>query len=619
GDGGEIAIAASSLSISDSSFITTTTFGAGQGGDIMLSLTDSLNITGTGFREFQDTFQANSLNGSLEAGTRGTGIFNGTAAEGIGGNLEIDANAINLAEGGIIFSPIFTDGRGGDINVTAQDINISGSALQIGAGVDSTNAASGGNIFINADRLRISDGGTIVNATFGSATGGDITIDVAESVNLQNTPDNSRLFTGIYANTSIGNGTGGNVELQAQTLSIDDAFISSSTGGFINDGADLAFSGGGDGGNINISVADSIDISGIFSDPRFASGISSSSFTNGAAGEINIFTNRLSIRDGSEIAATTIDSGDGGSINIDANNSVELFGTTTVNNMQRGGLIATSGRAAFSESPAGGKSGNITVNAGSLTVQEGASIDVQSLGTGQAGDLEIQVEQDLLLDSEGSISAATSSNIGGDINIAADNIFSLGNSTITATANGDADGGNINIQGRNLVLLEASRLIANANMGMGGNIDIDARGLFVCQECIISASSRLGVDGVVQIDTLEPEADFGIVEVPIKLTQPEETVAQACSNSPSANNSQLIVTGRGGLSDAPSETLSGKSIISFGIPQQNNRAIKQNRQQQAKLPSPARSWYQNDKGEIILSALPAAATPQFNSPDCHVH
>lgn len=221
-----------------------------------------------------------------------------------------------------------------------------------------------------------------------------------------------------------------------------------------------------------------------------------------------------------------------------------------------------------------------------------------------------------MLDRQSAISAATNSNTGGNIEILANNIFSLGNSTITARARGNADGGNIDIQGKNLVLLESSRLTADANTGRGGSIDILAKGLFICQECIISASSRLGVDGVVRIDTLEPEPDFGIVEVPIKLTQPEETVAQACSTQPNVSQSSFTIIGRGGVPPRPSETLSSQSITEF------NQILEQQTQSQpAKssiLPRPARNWYRNHQGKIILTAQPLSNHPQFNSPDCHV-
>ena len=616
GNGGEIAIASNTLNISDRAFITTTTFSSGRGGNIVLDIDEAINITGTGFAEFQQTFQANSLNGNLRAETTGTGIFIGVAANGVGGNLQIDTDTLNLSQGGIIFSPIFADGIGGNIQISGtKDINISGSALQISAGRESTSNAEAGTILLDTQRLSISDGGTIVNATFGEATGGDINISASESIRLQNTPDNSRLFTGIYANTSIGSGEGGNVTLEASNLSIDDAFVSSTTGGFIDDSGNLVIEGGADGGDINITVTDKLEILGTNNDLRFASGINSSSFTRGNAGNITISANSLSIRDGSEIAATTIGSGDGGNIDLSIIDSIELYGTTTTNGMKKGGLIATSGRIAF-PNVATGASGDITINTGSLNIEDAASIDVQSLGTGSAGELKIESEGDILLDNEGTISAANNSGNGGNINILANNIFWRGSSTTTATATGNANGGNISIIGNNLVVLESSMLTAEAERGMGGRIDIDAKGLFVCQECIISASSILGVDGIVEIDTLEPEPDFGLTEVPIELTQPEETVARACSNSPDTNNSKLTIVGRGGLPPSPNRTLNSQSIISFGIPKQERPVTTKS--QQNILPSPARSWYQNNKGEIILTAQPSSNTPRFNSPNCHV-
>ena len=614
--GGKIAIAADSLSISDRSFITTTTFNSGSGGDITLNIADSMQITGTGFTQFQETFQANSLNGSLQPGTRGTGVFIGTAADGVAGSLEVNTNSLSLLAGGIIFAPIFAGGVGGDIQVNAQNIDIAGSALQISAGVDSTSSAVAGDISIDTQKLLVREGGTIVNATFGGAAGGDIIIDAANLIELTDTPTGSRLFTGIYANTSIGRGPGGDVTLTTKNLAINDGLISSTTGGLIDETGGLVFLGGGNGGNIVLQVQDTIDIQGVPTDPRFASGVTSSSFTDGAAGNIEISTTNLLILDGSEIAATAINSGNGGSIKINATNSSYLVGTTTINNMQRGGIVATSGRSAFPEVIASGASGDISINTGSLTIQEGASIDVQSLGTGRAGELNIQVDNNVVLDREGAISAATNANTGGNIAISANNIFSLGNSTITARAKGSADGGNIDIQGRNLVLLESSRLTADANTGQGGSIDILAKGLFVCQECIISASSRLGVDGVVRIDTLEPEPDFGIVEVPIRLTQPEETVAQACSAQPNATRSRFTITGRGGLPTRPSETLSSQSLTSFNDSRGEN--IKAQPSKTNNLPRPARNWYQNSQGEIILTAQSWGNDPRFNAPDCHV-
>jgi filamentous hemagglutinin family protein len=591
GNGGEIKITTGNLGISDRSFITTTSFSSGKGGDINLNVNNSIEIQGTGFKEFQQAFQANALNGSLEPGTRGTGIFIGTAADGIGGNLKIATNSLNLKEGGIIFSPIFTGGTGGNIEVNATDIDISGSALQISPGIDSTSSAAAGNILINTQRLKLQDGGTIINATFGDATGGNIDINATEFVDLQNTPQGSLLFTGIYSGTAIGTGAGGNINLKTDNLLINEGFISSNTGGFIDQDGLVDFGGGGNGGNITIEAQKSFDIAGILRSRRFASGINSSSFTSGDAGDIRISTSKLSIRDGSEIAAAAIGSGAGGDLIINATDSIELIGRTTEDNLQRGGLVAASGREAFTGQTASGFSGNIQITTDNLTVTDGASIDVQSLGTGNAGNLNINVKDAIFLNDQGEISAATNLNTGGNINLDANKLFLLGESELTA----------------------------EANIGRGGNININTDGLLQCAGCRLSASSQLGVDGEVNINTLEPNPNIEIVDIPIQLTEPEESVALACPTNQQPNTSQLTISGRGGLPPRPNEPLTSESFVSFGKSNNQRQNIRAKTHRNSTLPAPARNWYVNSQGEVVLTAQTATANPaQFNSPDCHV-
>ena len=609
-DGGEIRVNSNSLSISDRSYISTTTFGSGKGGNVVLDISESVNIVGTGYEQYQQTFQVNALGGSLEPETRSTGIFIGTANGGMAGNLQLNTDYFSLREGGIIFSPIFTQGIGGDLEINAEDLEISGSAVQISAGSDSTSSAAGGNIAIDTERLVLQKGGTIINATFGDATGGDININAAESVLLENTPENSLIFTGIYAKTITGQGDGGDISLATDRLKIDNALISSNTGIFFHNG--LTFDEGGNGGNISIRAVDAIEISGIPIDARFASGISSSTVSTGAAGDIEIFTDRLLIEEGSEIAATTIGSGDGGNLTIEAT-SIELIGTTTRNNMQRGGLIAASGRETFPQQQASGASGDIRVTANSLTIEQGAGIDVQSIDTGSAGNLDIQVDGLVSLDDSGKISAETDSGTGGNIGIVADNIFWLGNSTTTATASGEANGGNISIVANNLIALQGSRLIAEADVGTGGNINVDAKGLFVCQTCRVSASSQLGIDGVVNIQTLNFNPDFEVADLTIQLARSESAVDLACSSN-SGNGSSLNVSGRGGLPPRPNEVLTSESMVNFADSQPRDETTEP--VSVVKLPAPARSWHVDSQGKVILTAS-SAKQPNFNSSGCH--
>ncbi|MGL4882091.1 MAG: filamentous hemagglutinin N-terminal domain-containing protein, partial [Waterburya sp.] len=267
-----------------------------------------------------------------------------------------------------------------------------------------------------------------------------------------------------------------------------------------------------------------------------------------------------------------------------------------------------------------GVSGDIQITTNNLTIANGASIDVQSLGTGKAGNLNINVQDSILLDNQGTISAATNFNTGGNINIIADTIFWRGQSTTTATANNNANGGNINLDANKLFLLEASQLTADADIGRGGNISVNTEGLLICEECRISASSELGVDGDVNIDTLDPNPNVEIVDTPIQLTEPEEVVALACSTNQQPNTSQLTISGRGGLPPRPNEPLTSKSVIGFNKSDNDNQAQlnREPNKRNLKLPAPARNWYVNSQGEIILTSQTAAAPTQFNSPDCHV-
>ncbi|BAZ45589.1 filamentous hemagglutinin family outer membrane protein [Chondrocystis sp. NIES-4102] len=586
GDGGRINITANNLNISDRSYISTTSFGSGRSGDINLNVGDSLDIQGSGFRQFQQDFQAASLDGTLQPGTKGTGIFIGSTVGGRGGELKIQTNSLNLTSGGIIFNPIFNSGISGNIEIITKDLNIEQSALQISSVTQSTNAAQGGDIIIEAERLKLRNGGTIANATYGGATGGNIDIAASESVTIQDTPQDSLLFTGIYSNTSIGNGNGGNIDITTGKLSIRQGIITSNTGAYIQQG--LKFGGGGDGGDISIQVDDSIDISGVSTSPRVLSGISASSFGNGNAGNVDISTSKLSVRDGAEISAAALSSGAGGNLTVNASDSIQLFGGTTLSGQRRGGLVADSGRDGFFEQRGSGSSGDIKITTGNLTISEGASINVQSLGAGQAGNLNIEAKNTVLLTKEGTISAATNFNTGGDINLKAKNLFVLG----------------------------GSQFIADANAGRGGNIDINTQGLIVCGDCRLSASAELGVDGVVRINTLNPDSNVEIVDMPTKLTKPQEAVALACAKTNQANSSQLTITGRGGLPPRPNEVLTSESLINFN----NSNAQSQSQEDtfNSQLPAPARNWYINSAGKVVLTSQATINPTQFNSLNCDV-
>ncbi len=127
-----------------------------------------------------------------------------------------------------------------------------------------------------------------------------------------------------------------------------------------------------------------------------------------------------------------------------------------------------------------GDSGDVTINTDSLSVTDGALVDVRNDGPGNAGTLRVNASS-IFLDNQGGITAATASGEGGNISLEAENLFALGGSAITATADGTGNGGNITIDTDTLVALENSDITANAEQSFGGRVNINAQGIFGTQ------------------------------------------------------------------------------------------------------------------------------------------
>ncbi|MEO1004605.1 MAG: filamentous hemagglutinin N-terminal domain-containing protein [Cyanobacteria bacterium J06638_38] len=456
GQGGTIEITTEKLTIEPQSFIGSTAFGAGSAGDISIAANE-IDITGTGFLEFQQQYQSNAFNGTLQAGDRNTGIFAGTATTGNAGNISIDSNSLSLTEGAIIFNPVFTAGIGGDINISSTDIVVNASALQIGGGVASTASASVGDINIDTSSLQVSDGANIINLTFGEVAGGNINVIAKDSIDLRNSPLNSIVSTGILTNSTIGSGKGGDISIQANTITIDNAGILSNSGALLPPNGRL-IPVGGSGGNINIQADESIEASGILVSPIdpnlvIGAGIGTSTFSASDGGDLTVSTGKLIIRDGASFASAAFGQGDGGELTINATDSVELIGTSSFPDTLQIGLLATSINMDVS-SEVSGNSGNISITTPELVVSDGATVDVQSFGTGKAGNLSI-IADSILLSNLGNLSASTISGEGGDIEIMT-NTLNLNRGLINASVFGSGTSGNIEIEARDFVEVTGS-------------------------------------------------------------------------------------------------------------------------------------------------------------------
>ena len=401
-----------------------------------------------------------------------------------------------------------------------------------------------------------------------------------------------------------------------------------------------------------IEARELVDLSG-----SFIAGLGSSTLSRSPAGDLTLSTRKLTIREGASISSSSIFGlGSGGNLTVTASESIELIGTLagaptpgdlladlgdlfadlndiSAGEQAPGGLFAFAGSGDILNLPnleAVADSGIIRIDTGELIVRDGVSINVQNLGSGKAGTLEVAADS-ILLDNQGAISATTLSGKGGDITLEANSLVMRRNSQISATAGGTGNGGNITISGLSpaefadsAVLLESSNIAANAFQGRGGNIQIDTRVFLPCPDCEITASSELGIDGVVNLNTLDPDINPEVIDLPQELAAPEKVVARLCPADGGQERSEFIITGRGGLPPRPSEPLSSKALVSFDSPapraENSSDSSLGEGADTSELPPPARGWYVNAEGVVVLTAQALTATPygsELTPPECH--
>ena len=540
-----------------------------QAGDITINATKNLTIDGSLI--LNQVFPEAMLNaGDIAINTNSLSLTNGglvsasTFGQGNAGSVFVNAQSVGLTEGGRIESITTTNGNAGSIAIAAQSVEITGndpinnlssglfsSVGWFGAGI-SGSTGNGGNLTLETDSLRVTNGGRISADIFGTNTeakAGSITIK-AKSIEIIGENPNNQFLSGIFAAvTPLSSGNAGDVVVETETLLLEDGgFISAST------------FGEGDAGSLTVK-AKLIEIIGLSASNSPSSLRASVDFfgdsrSNGNAGDLAIETETLLVADGAEILVF-VDSGSGavGDINIDTN-SISLNNNSSI----------------ISDANTNeGKSGDINLNANSIFIANGSDILTQTTGSTNASNIQLEVTESLEIDGiDSSISSQTgglgnSGNInvntadlrivnGGQIsannfiietfevspagglirNILEQPIEGSGNSgTIDIKANyisledrggittlsSAGEGGDIQIKVENLLSLRNnSEISATAGLegtsGNGGNINIDSTLVvaFPNQNNDIIANANRGKGGKISITA---EALFGIEERPL--------------------------------------------------------------------------------------------------------
>jgi filamentous hemagglutinin family protein len=195
-NGGSIQIQGKVIILQDGTQIETTTIETGTSGSLRINASDRVELSGSTAdnpgdnRRFptaisSDNREAGQVPNQLIIGTKALTIRNGarisasTAKDGIGGNIIVNAAAVELSGTGI--------SQGG----------VRSSAIS----VQTRGKGNAGELTINTQRLLLQNGAEVSASTFGAGAGGTITVNASEQVELRGT--NGALRSGLVA--GVGN------------------------------------------------------------------------------------------------------------------------------------------------------------------------------------------------------------------------------------------------------------------------------------------------------------------------------------------------------------------------------------------------------------------------------
>ena len=429
--------------------------GNGQSGDIRLRATDLIAVTGV------------SSEATSPSGANSSGLITSVEemAIGRGGNIVLEANRVEILDGGSLQSNTIGDGDSGNILITAREsVQVSGADRNrpafVQSKVNESGVGQGGNLTIQSANIEILDQGLLETSTEGQGNAGDVSITATESLRVG---DDSAILSQVK---ETGIGDGGDVMIFAPQLEVfnDSEIAADSLPGKISGGFDP---GSGNAGGVVIDAPEFVIL-------RDGVRIGSSVDDNGSfAGDISIRTGRLEMSEGARLAAGT-DSRDrgspgGGTIRIDATESVTLSDGSQLRTIQ--------GDDSF------GKAGDVEITAPEITLDQDSEIISFSEGKGNGGTITLRAEGGSIRLTDGSKITANLADEGtgnaGSITLIAQEIIASDKSEISSRSEGKGNGGNITLQapGGSILLEKDSDIIANVEKkgtGSAGNIFLTA-------------------------------------------------------------------------------------------------------------------------------------------------
>ncbi|MDM8567947.1 filamentous hemagglutinin N-terminal domain-containing protein [Thiotrichales bacterium HSG1] len=397
-----------------------------------------------------------------------------------GGDIFIRAGKIKLTDTQLQ-AQIFNEQQGGIIDIQANTITMQGIDTFSSILTNTNGIGQGGTININAKQFHLSQGVAISSNSYSSGDAGAIKIKVENDFEfIGKLIPELNLTSSIFSYTfSLEPAKGGNVEIEAGKLSLFNGTLIGA-GTF----------GSEDAGTVSLKIKNDLIISGfqLMGIWDFPSGITTKSFVGDP-----IFA---------ELYTPEFIGGKSGNIEIEADKIM-------LND--RGIIQADTNR---------GDGGHIKITANQLTLKNGGNIGNATFEQGDGGQTIINLTGQLLItDSHksnnvfgvfdvfdysgiysGSSSLEENAGMGGEILIQADSVKLEGNAFISTETRNSA-GGNITLNTSKLLNLKDGKIITSVRggIGNGGNITIENPTFVVLNQGQIKAQADAGHGGNIHI------------------------------------------------------------------------------------------------------------------------
>ncbi|MEE2675175.1 MAG: CHAT domain-containing protein [Myxococcota bacterium] len=571
GDGGRILIDSPTVSLEDGGAIQAATTGTGTGGDIVITASEMVRLSGVDFVANQ-SFVAN-----INASTLGAGD---------GGAITIEAPRVEIEDGAVIAATTARTGRGGEVTIIADQLRVDDGSINSSSspavlyrendfGFVTGLAFFNHEHFLAVQEAYLRSLGVYLPA---QATAQQILAAARGLLQLPPTASIEQIRDGFFPNTQIlpdgleslealrdEIGGAGNIGIDVERLIL-------ANGGSIQSGTS-----DGPGGSVNISASNSVTLSGR-SQTGAGSFIQAASAGAGDAGTVGVTTPRLSLYDGAVITTEALASGAAGDLVLAVEQIIARGGseirsnsTATPNSLLESYEDFLVFRPEF-EGHLGqlvdpGAAGSIRVDSDRLQLSGGSQISVfagvgaeipEGLGPGASsagsadGDIAIAVRDLLLLEGGSKIEASVERGLGGSITIGG-TLAEVPNATEPSAAIFQAvepsqgvvlrDGSAIlaqaraeegQAQGSNPGKVRAANADpAQSLAARGGDIELNALSVLVCPDCEVNADGPTSSsEGSVVLDSPETAIESQVLPPNISYLDASSMLLAQCGHQP---------------------------------------------------------------------------------------